>query len=35
LIVSFIFSTIFADGRITITKLIGLLVIVIGVLLIK
>lgn len=35
LIVSFVFSTIFADGRITINKLIGLLVIVIGVLLIK
>lgn len=35
LIVSFVFSTIFADGRITITKLIGLFVIMIGVLLIK
>ena len=35
LIVSFVFSTLFADGRVTITRIVGLSIIVIGVVLIK
>ncbi len=35
LIVSFIFATIFSDGKITVERLIGLLVIVLGIVLIK
>lgn len=35
LIVSFVFSTIFTDGRITMTRLVGLGVIVLGIILIK
>ena len=35
LIVSFVFSTLFADGRISMTKIIGLVLIIVGVVLLK
>ena len=35
LVVSFVFSTLFADGRVTVVRLVGLGIIVLGVVLIK